>query len=232
MKQVILTGAVLGMLGASAAAESLGERLKGGLSQIGEGTMEIGRAVGDGASKVVDSMGDSIESTTELIEGEETPEANRAKLDSMAEAAMRKLLSENADARRLFDTSAGYAVFDTRKVTLLGVTGGGGRGVAISPEGAHIYMKMATGGVGLAFGIGGFETQVVILFEDPATFETFVTEGLDATAEAGAMVNEDRDDLRAQFIDGRAYFYVGKRGWRVAASAAGTRYWRDAALNE
>jgi serine protease Do len=52
------------------------------------------------------------------------------------------------------------------------------------------YMKMGTGGVGLALGLGGFQTQIVILFETPADFDTFVYDGYDATAQTGALVGD------------------------------------------
>ncbi len=36
-------------------------------------------------------------------------------------------------------------------------------------------------------GVGGFETQAVLLFQDGWDFNEFVTMGYDATAEAGTM---------------------------------------------
>jgi hypothetical protein len=39
----------------------------------------------------------------------------------------------------------------------------------------------------MSFGIGGFDTQLVILFEDSDQFAQFVVEGLDASAQVGTM---------------------------------------------
>ena len=95
-----------------------------------------------------------------------------------------------------FDRSAGYAVFDKREASFY-VVAGYGRGVAVDARsGARVYMKMATTGAGLSFGIGGFASQLVILFEDAAAFQTFVAEGLDATAEVGTMAGEEKGAAR------------------------------------
>jgi hypothetical protein len=92
-------------------------------------------------------------------------------------------------------------------------------------------MKMATGGVGVSLGLGGFQSQVVILFETPYAFDTFVYEGFDASAQAGAMVGYQSAGSELRFLDGRSIFVLGNQGWKVSASAAGTKYWRDAGLN-
>jgi hypothetical protein len=63
--------------------------------------------------------------------------------------------------------SAGHAVFDTRRQVVLGLAAGAGRGVAVSKTGdPPVYMNMGTAGVGVSFGVGGLETQVVMFFEN------------------------------------------------------------------
>jgi hypothetical protein len=58
-----------------------------------------------------------------------------------------------------------------------------GRGVAVKAKsGSRVYMKMATAGAGLSFGLGGFASQLVILFQNSSEFAKFVAQGLDATA--------------------------------------------------
>ncbi len=118
-----------------------------------------------------------------------------------------------------------------RRVTIFPLQGGYGRGVAVHPEGQRTYMQMGTGGVGAAFGIGGFESQFVIMFETPVDFERFITEGYDASADAGKMQGEERSTTEVQFTAGRSFFVLDKKGWRVNANASGTKYWQDADLN-
>jgi hypothetical protein len=115
---------------------------------------------------------------------ERTPQETRAKLDAMADETLARLFLEQPEAAELFVLSAGYAVFDTRKLVVFGLAAGAGRGVAVShaDDARRIYMNMATGGVGMSLGLGGFETQVAILFKDVWDFDEFVAMGYDATA--------------------------------------------------
>ena len=154
------------------------------------------------------------------------------RLSRASEAALTRLFVEQPEAADLFEMSAGYAVFDTRKLVLFGLAAGAGRGVAISrTDDKRIYMNMGTAGVGMSLGIGGFETQVVLLFQEEWDFNEFVTMGYDATAEAGTMFGEDKAEFGVRFVDGRAIFVLTKQGWKVSATAAGTKYWADQNLN-
>ena len=218
----LLAGLVfLSLLPAGLAAQTLREKIAAGAAKTA--------GVVKNTAKAVDN---TVHSTVDLAKGEATPQLTREKLDGMAEVSLTRLFSENPAAAAQFETSAGYAVFDSRKSVLLGVTAGFGRGVAVpKPDGARTYMKMATGGVGFAFGIGGFETQVVILFETPEAFDTFVRYGYDSSGQTGAAMGDDIVQQTVRFTDGRSIFVLGKKGWRVSATAAGTKYWPDPALN-
>ena len=207
------------------------QTLKDGLTKGLDGIKKGAEKVGEGAANVTESIGNTVDSTIDLATKDATPEETRAKLDAMAAETLDRLFADQPEARDLFDASQGYAVFDTRKVTLVGFTGGAGRGVAVSSAGERTYMNMGTAGVGVAFGIGGFESQVVMIFEEAAGFERFVVNGYDATAEAGTMFGDDKAGADIRFVDGRAVFVLTRRGWRAAASAAGTKYWADASLN-
>lgn len=194
-----------------------------------EGTLgKVGSAVGKGLK----SVGNTIESTAELVQDEETPAETRAKLDRMEVDVLQRLLAENEQARTLKDVSAGYAAFDMRKVTVFPLSGGYGRGVAVSQDGsARTYMQMGTGGVGAAFGIGGFASQFVIMFETRLDFDRFIENGYDASADAGVMEGDERTTQTVQFTNGTSIFVLDKKGWRVNANAGGTKYWPDADLN-
>ncbi|MEM7074854.1 MAG: hypothetical protein AAGA28_13405 [Pseudomonadota bacterium] len=208
-------------------SQSLKDGIEKGLSGVKEG---VGK-VGESAAGVAEKVGDTVDSTVDAMTNEPTPDETRAKLDSMAASTLERLFAEQPEARELFDTSEGYAVFDTRKVILVGFSGGAGRGVAVAPGDDRTYMNMGTAGVGVSFGLGGFETQVVILFEDRDGFDSFVVNGYDATAEAGTMFGENQDSAEFRFVDGRVVFFLTNRGWKVSASVAGTKYWADGSLN-
>lgn len=236
MAHFTLRVAVISLLGcagfsADAQAENAWQKLKKGAAQTGAAIGDGAEAVGGAINKGAKAVGDSISSTGELLSNEETPEQTRARLDAMSDSILARLLRENAEASALYEASAGFAAFDTRKVTIFPVSAGYGRGVAVGPDGERTYMNMGTGGVGAALGIGGFETQFVILFETKADFDTFVVNGFDATAGMGNMSDEGRDDESVRFVDGRSFFLLDKKGWRVNANAEGTKYWRSPELN-
>ena len=226
---VVLFGAALS---GTVQAQTVWQKIKKGAQNTGEAIGEGANAVGGAISDGADAVGKTLNDTGEMMSNEETPAATRARLDAASETIMARLMAEDPAAGALFEISAGYAVFDARRVTVFPVTAGYGRGVAVSrPDEARTYMNMSSGGVGAAVGIGGFVNQFVILFETPAAFGDFIVNGLDASAGAEVMSGSDRDDGTARFIDGRSFFFPSKTGWRVGAAAQGTKYWRSPELN-
>lgn len=233
MRQSVIAPILALCLGAGPApGESLVDRLSDGASKAAKSVRGAAGKAGSAIGGVAARVEETVDSTVHMATNEGTPEEIRAEIDAIAEASLGRLFAEHPGAVDLFDLSAGYAVFDTRRLTVLGLTGGFGRGVAVSlDDGARHYMRMGTGGVGFSFGFGGFVSQVVILFQDDWTFQHFVTSGFDATATAGTMLGEDRQDASLGFTDGRSIFVLTDKGWKVSATAAGTKYWRDAHLN-
>ena len=219
-RMALLTAAAV-MFTAGSHAQSLRERLRQGASEVQKGV-----------AGVTGTIEENVDSSIDLMTNEPTPQETRAKLDAMAGETLARLFVEHPEAAELFELSAGYAVFDTRKVVLLGLAAGAGRGVAVSrTDHERIYMNMGTAGVGMSLGLGGFETQIAILFKEGWDFNEFVTTGYDATAEAGTMFGNDKAAFRARFVDGRAIFVLTKQGWKLSATAAGTKYWADDSLN-
>jgi hypothetical protein len=228
LARLALLSALAVVPGAAADAQSLRERLGQGVSRIEEGAVRLQ----EGVAGAADRLDRSVERSVDLMTNEPTPQATRDEIDAMAAVTLVRLFREQPRAWELFRQSAGYAIFDTRKVVLMGLAAGAGRGVAVSrTDDRRVYMNMGTAGVGVAYGLGGFEAQVVILFRDPWDFDTFVTRGYDATAEAGAMFGAETAGLDVRFVDGRAIFVLTRQGWKLSATAAGTRYWADGALN-
>jgi hypothetical protein len=214
-------------------AGTLDQAARDGMKRFQKGATAVGRGAASAVGTVARSVDRSIEGSVDLFRNEATVEATRAELDAMAVTTLGRLLDEQPIARDLYGMSAGYAVFDTRRLVVLGVAAGAGRGVAVSKAGGPpVYMNMGTAGVGLSFGVGGFETQVVMFFESEWDLLQFTRNGYDATAQAGAMFDREKAEaVVAGFTDGRAIFFLTNRGWKVSATAAGTKYWRDRDLN-
>jgi len=231
MPRILIVAAAV-LLSGPVYAEGVLDKIKKGAENTANAVGQGAEVVGDTVEKGANAVDETIDSTADLLSNEATPEETRAKLDVMATEILDQLLIENPEAKVLYEESAGYAVFDSRKVTVFPVSAGYGRGVAVSKEtGQHTYMNMGTGGVGAAIGIGGFENKFVILFQTPADLEKFITQGYDATAETGAMYGDDSTSETVRFTDGRSFFVLGKKGWRVSAGASGTKFWESPELN-
>ncbi len=181
--------------------------------------------VKEGASSAATAVSDTAKSLTT----EEAPEESRNKIDAMAAKTLKRLFAERKGAKELYDKSHGYAVFDTRKFSVLITTGFGG-GVAVERESAkRTYMKMATGGVNV--GLGGQFYQLVFLFENKAKFDNFVNDGFEAGASAGAVAGKESEELVVRYSNGVAVFQLTEKGLLLAADLTGTRYWKNSDLN-
>jgi lipid-binding SYLF domain-containing protein len=235
MKTRFAGALVLALLPALAGAQLSFEGLKDGAAKaakaVGDVTKGAVDATGEAAGKATDAVKETVDATNESLGDETTPAATRAKLDAMAEATLTRLFAEQPGSRALFEQSSGYAVLDKREASFY-VVAGYGRGVAVDARtGERVYMKMATTGAGRGFGLGGFASQLVILFEDAATLERFITQGYDASAEVGTMAGSDKERLAMGFDNGKAVYVLTGKGWKISAKLTGSRYWPDAELN-
>jgi lipid-binding SYLF domain-containing protein len=207
------------------------ERASKAAKTVGGVASDAADTAGEMAGKATDAAKETVESIKKDLRDEATPEATRSKLDAMARTTLTRLFSERPDSRELFEQGAGYAVFDTREASFY-VVAGYGRGVAVDRRtDARTYMKMATAGAGMSFGVGGFDSQLVIIFEDAGELGTFIEKGMDATAQVGTLAGDEQDQLAVRFNDGKAVFVLTKKGWKIAAKLTGSRYWPDDELN-
>lgn len=158
------------------------------------------------------------------------PEKAKKKIDEAATASLERLFEESPDAKMLFDESFGWATFDGTETALM-ISSGSGRGVAVErASGERTYMRVASAGVGLGFGIQG--TQTVFLFEDKETFDNFVESSWDADASASAAAGDEGLNTKASFVNGMVIFQMTEKGLIAQASVKGTKYWKDKTLNE
>ncbi|MDF5220029.1 hypothetical protein P3652_08445 [Vibrio parahaemolyticus] len=158
----------------------------------------------------------------ELMEGD-TPEEARQAIDLMADSTLLKLFNEKPEAKAIYDKAYGYAVFDSRKLSLLFHTNSGS-GVAVDKTTEkRTYMNMF--GMGVALGLGGKFYQQVVLFESKQDFDTFVNEGWEATSEASAVAGEDAEEFSAQFNSGVAVYQLNSKGLLIDANVSGSKYW-------
>jgi len=154
----------------------------------------------------------------------------RAKIDSNERDTLKRLFAKDAKAKRLFDRAVGYAVFDNTKVSL-GLTGGGGAGVAVDKaSGKRTYMKMGTAGLNL--GLGAQVYQLVFMFEDAETLKNFIETGWEADASANAVAGTAGANAEATFRKGMAIYQLTQGGLMLQADISGTKYWKYKKLNQ
>lgn len=216
-------------------AEGLWDKVKSGAEKGGavlkEGAgkgLELGGAL---TKRGLEAGKGAVDDTLGHFYRDGTPDEIRVQVDQMAIDTLDGLFAQDPEAHLLFDSGYGYAVFEVRQVSMT-VLAGYGYGVAVSQDGSrHVYMKMASGGVEVSKGVGGFVSQWVVLFEDQAAFDSFVTEGFDASAEASGTLGGERAELGTRYRKGFAFYRVTEGGLRIAASLSGTRFWSDEALN-
>ena len=185
----------------------------------------IADAVGGTASAIGDSVGKTYDSVT----GKRTPDIVRNEMDQEERKALGKLFQQQPAAKRLFDQSYGYAVFDSSKKGLL-ISSASGVGVAVTKgSGQREYMRMASLGANLGGGIQYY--NVVFLFENQATMRSFVEKGWEASGGGSAVFGKDAVNADVKFVAGKAIFILNDTGLMLGADISGTKYWRDSKLN-
>lgn len=208
-------------------AEGLWDRVKSGAEKGGavlkEGAgkgLELG---GELTKRSLEAGKGVVDDTLDHFYRDGTPDEIRARVDQMAYDTLDALFARDPESHLLFDAGFGYAVFEVRQVSMT-VVAAYGYGVAVSRDGdRHVYMKMASGGLEVSKGVGGLDSQWVVLFEDQAAF--------DASAEASGTLGGERAELGTRYRKGLAFYRITEAGLRVAASLSGTRFWSDEALN-
>ncbi|MDH3627310.1 MAG: YSC84-related protein [Acidobacteriota bacterium] len=169
---------------------------------------------------------------TSFFADEETSgrqDEKRAKISTIATEALHGLLADSSNANSLYENAYGYAVFDNWKFAL-GVSGGGGTGVAVDKAaGSKTYMKMGTGGVGL--GLGGQKYQLVVMMETKEAFDRFVNKGWQADAQGTAAAGKEGVSASSSFHNGIALFQITDKGLMANADVTGTKFWKHKKLN-
>jgi lipid-binding SYLF domain-containing protein len=160
----------------------------------------------------------------------ETVHTQKMNIDKMADSSMKELFSTSERAKELYDSAYGYAVFDVMKVAI-GITGGSGEGVAVCKRAMDdkIYMKMATGGIGI--GLGGQKYKTIFMFETQKAFDEFVFDGWEGDAEANAAAGNEGANAASSFSNGVAIYQITEKGLLANVDVSGTKYWIDEDLN-
>lgn len=178
----------------------------------------------------IDAVGETAKDIGSAVAGEKEDAAVvRGRLDRAAADGIERLIARDPTARERFERAAGYAVFDTRKHSLLITTGFGSGVVVDKTTGRRVYMKMATGGVNVGYGIQIF--QVIFLFPDRSSLTSFVEQGWTADVSASAAADADAAGGALRLESGVYVYRQDERGAALSLALTGSRYWRSDELN-
>ncbi len=163
-----------------------------------------------------------------------TVDEKRAAIDAMKTKTLEELYLHKASAREKIQRAAGYAVFSNVNAQVLFVGGGGGYGVAVYKDtGQKFYMKMAQ--VGLGLGLGVQDIRVVFVFHTTAALDRFIYQGWDFGAQADAAARSESKGGSAggeiSITSDMEAYTLTESGLLAKINLAGTKYWKDKALN-
>jgi len=174
----------------------------------------------------------SGKSPREIKEDNRKERVERLKTDN---ETLQLLYKYAPEAKNMIRNSYGYATFTNVGVSLVLLSAEGGKGVAHNNKtGINTYMNMASGGVGLGFGVKDF--RAVFLFKDKKTYDNFVNNGWEANAQADAAAKYDEKGgalgAAETVAPGIRLYKLTQNGLALQATIQGTKYWKDEELNE
>lgn len=166
--------------------------------------------------------------TTQLSPSDKAEQ--QASLRDMANQALTQLYSNNPAAQGAIMNAAGYAVFSDFGFKLIYAGGAKGKGIAVNnATRQETFMKMMELQPG--YGLGAEKFWLIFVFETPDAFNTFVTSGWEAGANAMmAAKSKTSGGALAGAVtvsDGVYMFQITQKGLMVGVSITGARYYKD-----
>jgi len=170
--------------------------------------------------------------TTPLSKSEK--EQKQGDVRSMANKAIADLYAKNPAAKDAIAKSAGYAGFSDFGFKFIFMGGAGGEGLAVNNvTKQETFMKMAEFQPGLGFGAAKF--RIVFVFETPEAFNSFVTSGWEAGANAMAVAKTQGEGGAlagaATVSKGVKMFQLNDEGGIIGVSITAAKFYRDKELN-
>jgi lipid-binding SYLF domain-containing protein len=152
----------------------------------------------------------------------------------MKERTLTSLYQNEPSAKSVVADAAGYAVFSDFGFKVVFMGGAHGKGMAVNKTTKQeTFMKMVELQPGL--GVGAENYHLVLVFENPDAFNSFVTSGWELGANAMAAAkdkSEGSGDAGAvTFSHGVKLYQLSDTGAIVGASITGAKYYKDDDLN-
>ena len=175
-----------------------------------------------------------------LISCASTPQSKSEKeqkqedVRDVANTTLAQLYAKYPAAKSEIAKAAGYAVFSDFGFKFMFLGGAGGSGVAVNnATKQETYMKMAEFQPGFGFGAAKF--RIVFIFETLEAFNSFVTSGWEAGANAMASAKTKTEGGAlagaATVSNGVKMFQLNGEGAIVGVSITAAKYYKDKELN-
>jgi lipid-binding SYLF domain-containing protein len=165
-------------------------------------------------------------------------EEKRAQVRKDRDEILAKLYDKHPEAKAKVANAVGYGTFNNKNLNLFLLSSGHGYGVVVDNK-THKETFMAMGSLGGGVGVGAKDLSVVFIFKNADAMKKFVDSGwqfgaeADATAKAGdkgaAAAKEGAVDTGANVFE---IYQITDAGVALQATVAGTKYWKDSALNQ
>jgi len=153
---------------------------------------------------------------------------------NVANTTLAQLYAKYPAAKSEIAKAAGYAVFSDFGFKFMFLGGAGGSGVAVNnATKQETFMKMAEFQPGLGFGAAKF--RLVFIFETLEAFNSFVTSGWEAGANAMASAKTKTEGGAlagaVSVSKGVKMFQLNDEGAIVGVSLTAAKYYKDKELN-
>ena len=161
-------------------------------------------------------------------------EQKQGDVRNVANKTLADLYAKNPAAKNAVSKAAGYAVFSDFGFKFIFMGGAGGSGVAVNnATKQETFMNMAEFQPGLGFGAAKF--RIVFIFETLEAFNSFVTSGWEAGANAMALAKtKGEGGAMAGAVTvskGVQMFQLNDEGAIVGVSITAAKYYKDKELN-
>jgi lipid-binding SYLF domain-containing protein len=158
----------------------------------------------------------------------------QASIRGMASKTLSELYMKNPAAKDAISKAAGYAVFSDFGFKVMWLGGAGGSGVAVNnATKQETFMKMVEFQPGL--GLGAAKFRLVFVFETLEAFNSFVTSGWEAGANAmaSAKTKTEGGALAGAVTVSKdvKMFQLNDEGAIVGVSLTAAKYYKDKELN-
>jgi lipid-binding SYLF domain-containing protein len=159
--------------------------------------------------------------------------SKQAEIRNATQASLEKFYQADPKLRGEVASAPGYGIFTTYGLSFI-VGGAGGSGL-VHDNRTNAETFMGTGQASAGLQAGAAQTDTLIVFKTPEAMQKFVDKGWvaggGAVAQAGAKGESVGPGVGANIIADANYYTLTPNGLQVGVAAAGTKFWKESALN-